>query len=55
MTAMLPSFDVGKVLSACTINEAKRLLATYNIATPSTQHIDILITDLFPRAMKGSR
>lgn len=53
MSAMLREFNVGKILSVCKIDEAKLLLNTYNVNTPQSQHIDILMTDLFPPRNEG--
>jgi CheY-like chemotaxis protein len=53
MTSMLREFNVGKVLSTCSVLEAQRVLEMHNIQTPSSQHIDLIVTDLFPPRNEG--
>lgn len=53
MAAMLREFNVGKILSVCKIEEAQRLVTTYNVDTPQSQHIDMIMTDLFPPRNEG--
>lgn len=53
MSAMLKEFNVGKILSVCKIEEAQRLITTYNVDTPQGQHIDMIMTDLFPPRNEG--
>lgn len=53
MAAMLREFNVGKIFSVCKIEEAKKLLSGYNVNTPQSQHIDLVMTDLFPPRNEG--
>lgn len=53
MSAMLREFSVGKILSVCDISAAERHLQTYNLNTPHNQHIDLVMTDLFPPRNEG--
>lgn len=53
MSAMLREFNVGKILSMCQIEEAQKALTTYNVDTPQNQHIDLVMTDLFPPRDEG--
>lgn len=53
MSAMLREFSVGKILSVCKISEAQKILDTYNINTPQNQHVDLVMTDLFPPRDEG--
>ncbi|MCD8494188.1 MAG: response regulator [Alphaproteobacteria bacterium] len=53
MSAMLREFSIGKVLSVCQISEAQEHLQTYNMSTPQGQHIDLVMTDLFPPRDEG--
>lgn len=53
MSAMLREFSVGKILSVCKISAAEKMLQTYNINTPQNQHIDLVMTDLFPPRNEG--
>jgi DNA-binding response OmpR family regulator len=53
MSAMLREFSVGKILSVCDIAAAQKILQTYNVSTPQNQHIDLVMTDLFPPRDEG--
>ncbi len=53
MVSMLMEFSVGKVFTACNLEECQALLDCYNISTTQNTHIDIIITDLLPPQKTG--
>lgn len=53
MSSMLKEFNVGTVLSTCSVGDAKKMIEENNINTPISQYIDLLITDLFPPRDEG--
>lgn len=53
MSAMLRRFNIGTVLSTCSVSEAKKIIETQNVDSPSSQYIDMIITDLFPPRDEG--
>lgn len=46
MASMLREFGVGKVLSTCSVEEAKKLISLHNEDSDKENHIDILTLDL---------
>lgn len=53
MSTMLKEFNVGKVLSTCSVPEANKLIEEYNVNTHVSNYIDLMITDLFPPRDEG--
>ena len=53
MSTMLKEFNVGKVLSTCSVQDAKKLIEAHNIENDIMEYIDLMITDLFPPRDEG--
>ncbi len=53
MTSMLREFNVGKIITTCSVQDAKEAVNLRNINAPPSNHIDIVITDLLPPQEDG--
>lgn len=53
MTSMLREFNVGKVITTCSVQGAQEAVNLRNINGPPLNHIDLVITDLLPPQEDG--
>ena len=53
MSTMLKEFNVGTVLSTCSVTDAKKMIEEHNLGSDIMSYVDLMITDLFPPRDEG--